>query len=339
MINVTQPSWLPGLKPPFIQYNTGLPGWLVVNATPAGYSVSANANGLSAGSYSATLTIEAQPLPANITGPFEVGAVGVSIALTVGPGLVRPADVSRTVGAEDAAGTLSGTVPINVAAGPAVTWNASSNASWLSVSPSGQTGANLSYTIDANWLRNTAVNYQEYAATISLSVPGAPISPTQFLIRVTPQFPTVQGVGPRRIPAGQATQLVVSGRGFAALANLAWRVFPFRAPPLRQVHRVNDQKLLVDIQGPAAGSYAASVGNALGRVMPSESFPCVQHHAAGVCDGRHRQLPEDAAGRRRAWRAPRPEARWHAGALPAGWWRLDWRHGAGVERHQPRTDE
>jgi hypothetical protein len=270
-LTVTQPSWQPGLKTPVINY-TGPSGWLSVVPEAGGYRVSASASALSAGSYSAMITIDTNLLPDNIINPFGVGSQTVNVALTVGAGLVRPADVARVAGSEDdTAQELAGTVPINIAGGPVATWNAvSSNPAMLTVTPSGPTGSNLTYNINAGWLL-TATNYQEYTATISLSVPGSPITGTQFVIKVTPQFATVQGVGPRRVLAGQNAQLVVSGRGFAAISNPAARL-SIPGVTITQVQRVNDQKLLVDINGLTAGSYAVSVGNALNRPVTSESF-------------------------------------------------------------------
>jgi hypothetical protein len=140
----------------------------------------------------------------------------------------------------------------------------------LTVTPSGQTGTDLTYTIDAQWARSTAINFQDYPIDITLSVPGSSITPAHFNVIVSPRFATVSGVGARLQLAGQAMRLVVTGRGFAALVDPAARlVIPNAAVTV--VER-SDQKLLVDVQALSVGTYSVVVGNALGRTPTSESF-------------------------------------------------------------------
>lgn len=270
---VTEPSWLPGLKPPVVRYAAGQTGdWLRVTPVPNGYSVSADAGAVSTGTYSAILDVQANSLPNGIADPFGVlPRESVNIALTVGAGLVRPADVLHIIDSEDTAAELTGNLRVNIAGGPPVTWNAVSSAPWLAVTPSGQTGTDLTYAVDAQWARSTAINFQDYPADITLSVPGSPITPAHFTVVVSPRFATVGGVGARLQLAGQGTRLVVTGKGFAALADPAARISIPNAA-ITAVERSSDQKLLVDVQALSVGTYSVLVGNALGATPTSESF-------------------------------------------------------------------
>jgi hypothetical protein len=258
VLTVTQPTWLPGLATPVVQYSQGQ-DWLQATATPAGYSVTADASHLSAGTYSANLVVQANPLPIQ-TGYSQLQVVPVS--LTVGPGLVLPANVIKVVNAETTVADLAGTVAINVAGGPAATWNASSDSPWLTVSPSGQTGSSLTYTISESYLAS-ATNYVDSTATVTVTAPGTSLTPMSFSVTASLQLPDASGVGAHVQAAGQATTLVVKGRGFNAIASPANRITVAGQTPT-SVQRTSDHKMLLTFSGLSAGSHTVSVSNALG---------------------------------------------------------------------------
>ena len=89
-IEVLGPSWEPQLATgTFIYY--GFPftiEWLQVQPVAGGYRLTANANALNAGTYTATLQISGTDtsVASNI--------VQVPITITVGPGLITPADAT-----------------------------------------------------------------------------------------------------------------------------------------------------------------------------------------------------------------------------------------------------
>ena len=91
-----------------VDYPTGTFGWLEVTPTANGYSVVSNAVGLPANSYNATLRIYGAP---------PAGGANISIAVTVGQGLVRPADRTLIVSSDTTAAQLGGTFPVNLHAG------------------------------------------------------------------------------------------------------------------------------------------------------------------------------------------------------------------------------
>ena len=121
-----------------------------MSATPVagGYAITVNATDLVAGTYNAQ---------ALVTGAFPEPERQVPIALTIGIGLVMPADQIKIIGSESTAANLTGTVPVNVVAGPPVNWTAQSFAPWLILTDSsGVTGETLAFRIDPNQLSFTS---------------------------------------------------------------------------------------------------------------------------------------------------------------------------------------
>jgi hypothetical protein len=259
-VQVTDASWRPGLHPPIIEYREGQ-NWLDVTPVAGGFEFTANAANLSGGTYTATVGFATNPLPQGIEDPFR-SFEQVFVSLTVGPGLVRPADVVRSIDSESTTAVLSDAVAIDRAGGPPANWTATSDVSWLTVTPSGVTGSALTYVIDPAWL-SSAANFAEHVAMVTVTAPGTVISPMSFPVRVQRRLAEVSGVGAHVQLAGQQTTLVVSGRGFAALSNPAARVGTTAASHT-SVQRVSDTKMLVSFASLSVGAHVMSVGNALG---------------------------------------------------------------------------
>ena len=214
-VQVTEATWRPGLRPPLIDYREGQ-NWLNITPVAGGFNFVANAANLPSGTYTAIVVIANNSLPQGINEPFP-NSQQVFVSLTVGPGLVRPADVVRVITSATRDFELMGLVNIDLASGPGppLTWHATSDASWLFVSPSGMTGGSLNFEIQQLWL-STAANFAEHVANITVAVPGTAITPMTFPIRVRRRLAEVTGVGARVQLSGQPTTLVVSGRGFDA---------------------------------------------------------------------------------------------------------------------------
>lgn len=268
-VQVTQPSWRPGLQTPFVHYLEGqFEGWLHITPAAGGYSFVADATNLQSGSYNAIVSIGSNPLPQGIAEPFQSGQQ-VSVALTVGQGLVRPADVMHVVDSESAAGSLTGTVDIDLVAGPPLTWSAIPDVPWLTVTPSGVTGSAMTYSIDPTWL-STAANFTEHVANVAIIPSTNVVSSTSFAVRVQRRLAEVTGVGAHIQATGQPTKLVVSGRGFAAVTNPAARLIATGAAAT-SVQRVSDTKLLVSFTSLSAGEHVVRVNNALGFATATRS--------------------------------------------------------------------
>jgi len=261
VVAVTEATWRPGLRTPVIHYQQGLfQDWLAITPVAGGYRLVANAANLTKSAYSAIVTFPSNPLPQGIQEPLS-SAEQVPVTVTVGNGLITPADVLHTIDSETTSPSLSGTVDIDLVAGPPVNWVASSNVPWLTVTPSGVTGSTLTYSIDPVWL-STAANFEDHVALVFITAPGTVITPISFPVSVQRRLAEVSAVGARIQPAGVQTTLVVQGRGFAAITNPAARFAATGATPT-SVQRVGDTKLVASFDSLSVGSHVVSVSNAL----------------------------------------------------------------------------
>jgi hypothetical protein len=270
-VEVTEATWRPGLQPPIIEYREEQ-GWLNVTPVAGGFEFAANGANLSTGTYTANVGFAGNPLPQGIEDPFRTFEQ-VFVSLTVGPGLVRPADVVRVIDSQTRDFELNGSVDIDLAGGPAVTWNATSDVPWLFVTPSGMTGSDLSYEIQPLFL-STAENFAEHVATVTITAPGTVITPMSFPIRVQRRLAEVTGVGAHIQLSGQQTTLVVSGRGFGAFADGNIRVVS-NAGSATSVQRVSDTKVLMTYDSLSEGSYRMFANNALGFDTATGTFVVV----------------------------------------------------------------
>jgi len=182
VLAVTPPSWNPQVTATVEYPANAASGWLTPTAVTGGFQLSANATGLLAGSYTATVRLH---------GAYPATDVLVPVALTVGPGLVRPADTLLTVTAETVPANLIASVPITLAAGPAVGWSASANVPWLGFTQaSGTTGQSLTYQIDSAQ-RAALPNGATYPATITVTPASPTMTPITFLVTVNKQLPAI----------------------------------------------------------------------------------------------------------------------------------------------------
>src|SRR6185295_54747 len=85
-LHVTPPTWDPNYDIEVVNSSSGFAGAIHFTRSTDGFDVSADAAALAEGSYYASLRVFS-------LSPFFSSQVTIPIALTVGPGLVRPADV------------------------------------------------------------------------------------------------------------------------------------------------------------------------------------------------------------------------------------------------------
>lgn len=177
--------------------------WLSVTPssgqTPATLNVTANASGLSAGTYTGTVTV----------------APGQSVAVTLNVAQAAALTVSPASLTFDGTGTRTLTVG---STGAALSFTASTNAAWLSVTPStGQTPATLTVTANTAGLASGT-----YTGTVTVA-PGQSVAVT---LNVGPS-PTLTVSPASLIFDGSGTKTVTIGSTGAALAftastNAAW---------------------------------------------------------------------------------------------------------------------
>jgi hypothetical protein len=253
-LGVSPPSWDPNVTAT-AEYPPGLAsGWLTLTATAGSEQVLANAATLPAGSYTANIRLH---------GAFPASDVLVPVALTVGTGLVRPADQSLTVGAETTSTMLSGAAPVNVVSGPVTGWTASSSVPWLLLTKSsGQTGESLTYNVDAaqlDALPNAAVS----TAVVTIRPTLGSITPVRFNVNVNKNLPRITSVGPYVQLTGQTARVILRGTGFSSVTSLMSRV-TMQGATTNSAVLVNDSEVVIQFSPLSAGSHTVSVSNALG---------------------------------------------------------------------------
>lgn len=288
---VTPATWAGGQQPALsVRYPAGAPtGWLQATATSGGASVRADATSLTQGSYTATLVFT----------PALPGTVReLPVALTVGPGLVRPADWTVTVQAETTAAALSGSAAVQVAQGPDRAWTATSDQPWLRLTTaSGSTaGGAVAWAIDPTGLAALA-NFETHSATVTLRADTPAYTPVSFRVVVDKRLPEVRWVGPATVVTGRSTLLSVRGRGFDAVSD------PNRlatgATPRGTVARISDTELQVLVSPGSASTNSVAMGNALGLPPAAATLqilaPRSHAYAAVASAGVKRSIVFDAA--------------------------------------------
>lgn len=265
-IEVLGPTWEPQLETQtFIMY--GFPftvEWLQVEKVAGGYRLTPDATNLSAGTYTASLQITgtSTSIPAN---PYIV-----PVTLTVGAGLVTPADVTVTIDANTtpASAALRGSIPITLLEGSPVQWSASSSDSWVVLTrSSGATGTSLEYEINVNALDlSSAYDQRDFPTTITVTA-SPYLAPMSFTINVQQRMAHILGITPFFQVMGRPSQHVIRGTGF--IANRDWNeyIHVMGAPAgAGHVTRVNDTELILELDAsPYSGIVLDSI-NALASV-------------------------------------------------------------------------
>jgi hypothetical protein len=265
-LHVTPASWDSRYEVEVQGYYGGASDWVRITRTGDGFEVLADATNLPEGAYGTTLRVYS---PSGWSSQ-EI----VPVSLTVGPGLVRPADVVRVIDSESVAADLAGNVAIDLVDGPQSQWSAVSNAAWLTLpAGAGQTGGNLSFNLD-NAAFRALINGREHVATITVTTPNPAITPMSFDVRVSKRLAQVTGLGPYLQVAGRPVRAYVRGVGFSSMANLSR--MQMAGVPSAAFTLVNDTTLVLDVAaGVPAGEYAISASNSLGFAVQSRTLKAV----------------------------------------------------------------
>jgi hypothetical protein len=255
LLGITPPSWNPQFTAT-VEYPGGAAsGWLTLTPTSGGEQVTATAAALTAGSYTANIRLH---------GTLPSADVLVPVALTVGLGLVRPADVPVTVGTETTAAALQGSVPVNVVSGPPTGWSATSNAPWLILTKSsGQTGDSLNYTIDPSQL-GALPNGATSTARVTITPTEASMTPVAFNVNLGMSLPQIDTLAPYVQLSGQTARVILRGSGFSSIASPSTRVTLSSGSATNSATVVNDTEIVAQFASSAAGTYTVAISNALG---------------------------------------------------------------------------
>ncbi len=237
--------------------------WLTVSpasgTAPGTLSMQPNLNGLAAGTYSATVTVSA-PGASNgsqtITVGLTVGAPAPSPALSVSTAALS---FSGTAGSGNPA---SQTAAVSNSGGGTLSWTASSNQSWLSVSPASGTNSGT-LTIGASLSGLTAGNYSgaititgagaSKTIAVSLAVAAAP-SPALSVSTTALSF---SGTAGSSNPASQTVAVSNGGGGtlsWTASSNQSWL-------SVSPASGTNSGTLTIgaSLSGLAAGNYSGAI--------------------------------------------------------------------------------
>lgn len=163
----------------------------------------------------------------------------------------------------DPAKPLAGSVRIDAPAGsPAFTWTAKALDSWVKVTRAqGQSGTNLDYELD--WAHvGPMPNEFEQTARIQLTTTRANEADTVIGVRVRKALPTIESVTPQALIVMRTTRVVVRGRNFEGLTQLAERV-QVTGGTVVGAARLSDKALLVDVAPNLLGEMTFRVRNAL----------------------------------------------------------------------------
>jgi hypothetical protein len=228
-------------------------GWLTATRrSDSAIDVTTTGVGQREGSYSGQVFV-------NLPRDFNVASVGIPIGFTVGSGFVAPVPFPVTVAGDATTASLAQSLPVAFNGGIAPSWTAESNVPWLLLTRSSGVGpGELRYTIDPSRMDGVP-NWGQAIASVTLRAPG--LSPTTFGFTVYKQWPEVHWVSPGAVPAGRASTVRVTGRGFSQLAD-AGRL---RVAGVAAVGRVlSDTEAVLDLPPLPPGRAAVTVPNASG---------------------------------------------------------------------------
>ena len=268
-LGLVRPSWNSNVSAS-VSYPVGAPGgWLTQRTSASGDMVlSASAANLPKGNYSASLLL---------TPAYPGSPITVPVALTVGAGMATPASQIFTITSDTTASQLSGTVPVVFNGVTAAHWKATTSTPWLNLTrASGGVGESIAFNVNVAALPSP-IAFTKQTATVDLTATtdsGLAITPTQTSITLQFQLAEVYFATPTPVIAGQTGSILVRGRGFGLVPNMASKLTLNGVTPTA-VTTVNDTQLSVTLPGLAAGSYVVGVSNSLGLKTATTSLHAV----------------------------------------------------------------
>lgn len=152
--------------------------WLTLSSGPGTLTVSINPSGLSPGTYTGSIAIAgvgASNSPQSVTVTLIVSA-----ATTLTPTISLSASQANFAYIAGDAVPASQTISISNSGGGTLSWSANSNASWLSVTPSGTAPSTLTISANPNGL-----NVGSYSGAITLTATGATNSPQTITVALS----------------------------------------------------------------------------------------------------------------------------------------------------------
>lgn len=260
-LQVTPPTWTPNLMQS-IRYTGQARNWLTMTRREGGFDVTASAASLPEGTYTAEIVFNTVP---------DLDSLTIPVALTVGPGFIKPATIRLSVNSDMGPAQLSGRARIDIARGAPLEWTASTTTPWLTITrANGLTGTDVEFAIEPAVVSDWA-NFTDHAATIRIAGASGSLTPIDCDLEVQLRLAEVTGVGPYLLIAGQSSKIVVRGRGFTGLSAPLSRLRIDNASSV-SAQVINDSKMVVQAGALALGDHTVSITNALNRSLQTRAL-------------------------------------------------------------------
>lgn len=236
-------------------------GWLTVKGVNGQLQAVANAAGLTAGKYTAAITV------------YGLNSLKyqIPVSLTVTPGFTAPSQLSLQIGGStantDAAQSIMGTF----SAASSIAWTVTSSQPWLVVETSSGTGT--SNTVRAHVDSTLAAafpNNSTQQATLTISAVDGSFTTVTIPVSITVKLPAITGSAPFHVFAGETETITLMGSNLDQL-DLASLTMGGGAVVNPKVVNSN----AVSFQVPANLATGLHAIAASGRVLQTISIPVI----------------------------------------------------------------
>ncbi|AVR94588.1 hypothetical protein C9I28_01815 [Pseudoduganella armeniaca] len=269
-LKVTLPAWVKTVDTS-VEYRTGW-NWLSFVAGAGGdLKVVASAAGLRPGVYRADLVLRGT----------QVQSVTVPVTLNVLSADWQVSGTSTlTVDAASTTTSLNGQISIDVPNVPVQGWQASSDASWLTLSRTSGSLRTDKLGIAVNVPEMLKLpNARTYTADITLSLPNGNTPSTKFTVTLDKRLPELNYVSPHTRLPGESGKYTLRGSGFNAFANIS-QVLQVTGTTPASVVRVSDTQLELTLP-PAQGDATFALPSNLGLKSDTVTLKTVAQPAIG----------------------------------------------------------
>ena len=211
-VQIDLPTWGGGQRSKLTYTPSDRSTWLQAVPTATGLTVTASGVGLRAGTYNSSVYI---------TEPATGLTHNLYASLTVGVGLVQPANLALQLTADSRPQDLQWQVPVRVNGGPDVTYTASVDQPWLQLPQAqGRTGQDLTVRVDPLALQRLGDSGRAFG-TVVLRPTSGNYSPIQFTVVADVKLPRLDIVAPQLLMANQAQTVRLRGNGLADVSRLS----------------------------------------------------------------------------------------------------------------------
>jgi hypothetical protein len=241
-----------------VRYNNAS-GWISVSPTsgstmPATLTV--DTSDLAAGSYSAEVVI-------TYNVGTMTGELAIPVTYVVDPiRLEAPANVNFNIDLGSNADDALQIVTVSTNSTQNLSWSATSNADWLSLSPSSgdtDTQNQLTLSLDLGILQTLESNIYDSTVTITTDLPG--VSDVQIAVQLVLDVASIDFITPYVLYENQPRTVTLKGSG---LLQAAGRSIEVGSTTVSKFTITDDGEISIDIPGLPAGEYGFHIVDDLG---------------------------------------------------------------------------